>query len=480
MQSAAKVGLLLVVFVGLLIGGYAVLGKSLFAQPRDAYYVDLADAGGVSEGTAVLMAGVNVGSVSTIRLLSPQRAQMKLELIKGTKVPAGSTVQLPTSLIGFGDSPVTIVPPTSETTAMLAPGATLMGSKGSPLDSIFPEGKQTVAELTKTMAAFRKLLEDEKLMGRVTDLMTTSNKTLEQFGKLAQNANGFMASNQASINRAIIAATSAVQDVHKVTLRIAELVQQGKLEKDAFAILDRVKTISKHADDMVQNLNQLVNDPKLRGPITASASNVADITSTGKSIASNVETMTKNGIEISQNAAVVSQKAITLTDKATEIATKASEIEDQLKGVLDKVGGVFNKGAGGKELPKITTEMDLMRQSHPGYWRTDVGFSVPISDYRLDLGVYDAFESNKLTAQIGKSLTPRLGYRYGMYASKPGVGVDYLLAPRLSLRGDAWDINAPRLDLRTSYDIGNGLIGWLGFDRVLHDNAFTVGIGVRR
>jgi hypothetical protein len=193
-----------------------------------------------------------------------------------------------------------------------------------------------------------------------------------------------------------------------------------------------------------------------------------------------VADITKNGTTISENAVVVSKKAIVLTDKATEIATKASEIEDQLKGVLDKVGGFFNKAPSGKDIPKITSEMDLMRQSQPGYWRTDVGLSFPLQDSTLNLGIYDAFESNKLTAELGKNITDKFGYRYGIYASKPAIGVDYRLAPRLSLRGDAWDINAPRLDLRTSYEIGNGLIGWLGFDRILHENAFTFGIGVRR
>jgi len=122
MQSAAKVGLLLVVFVGLLIGGYAVLGKNLFGAKTDVYYVDLSDAGGVSEGTSVLIAGVNVGSVTAIKLLSPKRAELKLDLVKGVKVPVGSVVQLPTSLIGFGESPVNIVPPDKATSAMLSPG----------------------------------------------------------------------------------------------------------------------------------------------------------------------------------------------------------------------------------------------------------------------------------------------------------------------------------------------------------------------
>jgi len=418
--------------------------------------------------------------VASVKLESPKLAKLRLELNHGLRIPQGSSVQLPTSLIGFGENPVVIVPPESDSGGSIRPGTTMRGTKGSAIDSFLPEGRQTVAELNKTMAAFRKLLEDQKLQNRVGDLLATSNKTLERFGELANNANGLLVANQATIGKAITAATAAIQDVHKVTMRVAELVQQGKLQKDAEAILERMKKITLHADEMVQSLNTMVNDPKLRDPLTKTAANIQNITDTGKDIATNVSAMTKNGTEITQNAAVVSKKAIGLTDQASEIATKASQIEDQLKGVLDKVGGFFNKAPSTANLPKIRTEMDLFRESQPGYWRTDVNLSFPLADSTVYVGLYDALESNKITAELGKNLTDKLGYRYGVYASTASVGVDYLLAPRWSLRGDAWNINDPRLDLRTSYEFGNGFIGWFGVDRLLKDNAVTFGVGIRR
>ena len=480
MQSASKVGLLLVVFVGLFIGAYAVLGKSLFAPKADTYFATLSDAGGITQGTRILMAGVDIGTVSTIALTSPTEAKLTLSIVPGTKIPSGSSVLLPTSFIGFGDTSINIVPPESFGNTLIQPGTTLPGRKASALDGVLPDSKTTINELNRTMVAMRKLLEDQKMQNRVSDLLATTNKTLTQFGNLAANANQVVAKNQASIAQAIQAAAAAVQDVHKVTIKVAELVQSGKLQKDAVAIMDRVKVISEHANELLVSMNKLVNDPKLRDPINQSVANVADITNTGKTIAANTAEMTKNGIAITENVSTISKKAITLTDKATEIASKASQIEDQLKGVLDKVGGFFNKAPNTKDLPQITTEMNLFRQSHPGYWRTDFGISVPIKDSTLHLGLYDAFESDRLTAQLGRSVTSTFGYRYGVYASKPGLGVDFRLAPRLSLRGDAWDINDPRLDLRASYELGNGFLGWFGVDRVLKDNAITFGVGVRR
>ena len=57
MQGAWKVGLLVLAFVGLLIGAYAILGRTLYGQKSNIYYAEFDDAGGVSAGTPVLKIG---------------------------------------------------------------------------------------------------------------------------------------------------------------------------------------------------------------------------------------------------------------------------------------------------------------------------------------------------------------------------------------------------------------------------------------
>ena len=57
MQGAWKVGLLVIIFIGLLFGAYAILGKNFLSSRTTRYYADFSDAAGATQGTPVLMAG---------------------------------------------------------------------------------------------------------------------------------------------------------------------------------------------------------------------------------------------------------------------------------------------------------------------------------------------------------------------------------------------------------------------------------------
>ena len=60
------------------------------------------------------------------------------------------------------------------------------------------------------------------------------------------------------------------------------------------------------------------------------------------------------------------------------------------------------------------------------------------------------------------------------------MGVEYRLAPALSLRGGLYDINELRGDIRARYEFGNGLYGFVGVNRLFNQNAPTIGIGFRK
>jgi phospholipid/cholesterol/gamma-HCH transport system substrate-binding protein len=472
MQSAAKVGLLVVVFAALVLGGYAVLGQSLWQPAKTRYFAEFQDAGGIQRGAQILIAGVPVGSVSAVSLVSPRMARVTLMVDAGVELPNGTKAVIADSLIGLGETPLSLVAPAGAL-GKLAPDSVLQGSKPGPLEKVLPEGEQLVVEMSKTLTALRALLENRELQDNVTKLVKSTDRTMVAFGDLAQRFDGVAAQNQDAIRRSLNQAADAAADVRRLTDRLATLAEDPRFEREAKGILANVRSTTVKIDGLVADLRAAVNDPQLREPLAKAATNAAEITESGKRMA-------LKGEEIAANGATVSAKAIDLTDRANELMAKANAIADDVKKLIEQVSGVVGGARSGPSLNDVKGEMNLTREDKPGRWRTDVVAEIPVGNRALALGVYDAFESNSLIAQVVNDPDKALRYRYGMYGGKAGIGVDYSVAPRLSLIGDLWDLNDPRFDLRASYEFGDGLLGWVGLERAFRDNAYSFGIGFRR
>src|SRR5688572_16993526 len=134
MHGAWKVGLLVLVFAGLLVFAYTLLGRPLFVPERVDYYAKFEDAGGTASGTKVLMAGVPIGYVDEVKLAGPKLAVMTLKILPDIKIPTGSRAVISSSFIGLGDSPISIEPPAELTGASLPVGATIAGMHRSAIE----------------------------------------------------------------------------------------------------------------------------------------------------------------------------------------------------------------------------------------------------------------------------------------------------------------------------------------------------------
>ncbi|HWD41415.1 MAG TPA: MlaD family protein [Fimbriimonas sp.] len=478
MKSAAKVGLLLVVFIALVIGSYQILGHSLIAKRNRTIFVDMPDAGGMAPGTSVLMAGVRIGSVEKVTLIDPHNAQLTLRIEEKYGVPPGSTAVVSGSLVGLGDTPLMIEAPIGATGA-LADGAHIRGSKSGPLDNVLPGGgKDLYNNINGTLTSVQHLLKDEQLPAELKKLLKTANVTLvasqtslKRFNDLAGQASGLIEKNQGNLTAMVSTMRGTIQQVHDTAGAVARFVKEGKLQNGTVALLDRASKIETQASDLLTKLNSIAGDEQLKANLKATAQNISDTTAQGPALAANAK-------KITANIADITESAKPLPDKLNEVATKASDLETRLSHLLDKVESVKPPSAAG--LRNLSTELDLFRETTPGYWRTDINGTLPTHDGFVTFGIYDAFESNKLNIQIGKSLSPKFDFRYGVYASKPAVGVDYDFTPKFGLRTDVWNINSPEFDARFRYDFGGGLYGWLGVDRIFSGTAPTLGFGIRK
>ena len=482
MKAAAQVGLFVVVAVALFLGALVVIGKNLLPDSKDVYTVVMPDAGGLAKGARVLMAGVQVGEIAEVAVDTPTQAKLKIGLKKGTRLPLSTRALLAGSLVGLGDTPLSLVqdPRYKGPQGYYSPGMTLFGGKAGPLDAILPDGGTKIyTEFTETLESVRKLLDDKGYQKSIKNLLVTTDRTLATsqqtllaFAKLANRSDALLAQNQGQITAILKTAEGTLSSVQETALSIERFAKGGKFQGGAETLIADAHRIAVESEATLKDLRKTLNDPALNADLRATAANLK---ATSDKLPALLDD-TNRAIDSFTDLAAKSQD---LPGKIGNALDGAADLEKRLGGLTDKVGGVFG---GGKRtsFPPITTEVDLIRESDPAHLRTDLRISVPLSDGFVQAGLWDAFERNRLILQLGKTVSPSLDYRYGLYASRPGVGVDYRLAPKLGFRGDLWDLNNPRLDARLRYEFGGGLIGWLGMDRIFRGPTLTVGVGIKR
>lgn len=468
MQSAWKVGLFVVLFGALLLGAYAVLEKSFFAKPVDVYFAELPDAGGLTTGSVVLMAGVKVGQVKEIKLQGPTQARLALELEKGTQVPKGSSVLIPASFIAIGDKTVQIMPP-PKSSDFLLPGDTMAGRLGSPLDALAPQGTQTMEEVNKTLVAIQNLLGDKGLKSDLSTLMRSVTDTTKKFGGVANRIDGLIASNQNRFAGLLATTGATLENMQAVSVEIKKLVSSGELQGKTTVLLDNLNAAVLQGKQLVADMQGFVNDPELRNSFKGTMDNLKVMSDSGTKIAANAEVMSSNGVQISEDTKTLMQKANKLADQVQGLIEKFNKTVDKLSGPAKNV------------LEGISVEASVSHSTRPGHTRLDANVYVPVTAKdKVMFGLYDAFESNKINLMLQRQLSPSLGLRYGAYAGKPGLGVDYDLGAKLGLRADLYGLNDTRADARLNYRFANGIYGWAGFENMFGRTSPSIGVTFRK
>ena len=482
MKAAAQVGLFVVVAIALFLGAFVVIGKNLLPDSKDVYTVVMPDAGGLAKGARVLMAGVQVGEITSVAVDTPIQAKLKIGLKKGTRLPYGTHALLAGSLVGLGDTPLSLVqsPGYRGPKGFYSPGMTIVGDKAGPLDGILPDGGTKIySEFTQTLESVRKLLDDKGYQKSIKSLLATTDKTLQTsqatlqaFAKIANRSDALLAQNQGQINAILRSTEGTLTSVQGTALSIEKFAKSGKLQGGAETLVADAHRIAAQSEAILKDLRKTLNDPVVNSDLRATVANL-------KATSDKLPALVDDANRAVDGFTDLATKSQDLPGKLGSALDGATDLEKRLGGLTDKVGGVFGGGKP-RALPLISTEVDLIRESDPAHLRTDLRLSVPLSDGFVQAGLWDAFERNRIILQLGKKVNASFDYRYGIYASRPGVGVDYRLASRLGFRGDLWDLNNPRFDARFRYEFGGGLIGWLGMDRIFRDPSLTIGVGIRR
>ncbi len=471
MRAAWKVGLFVVFFAGLAVTLLLFMRVSVFGKRFSTYYAKFGDAGGVIEGSAVMQSGVRVGQVARVQFADDGQVMVKLDIFSGHRIPAGTTASIPGSIISLGERQLVLNVPKSSS-GVIQPDnedKPIPGVAINALDGLLPGLDTTMEQVNKTLVAVQDLLGDEELRGGLSNMLSTGAETTAKFGEVADTLNSTLARSGRGIDSMMASMARTLRNLEDVSVSVRRITTDGKLEAQANELLATVGAAAKEGKALVEDLHSMTNDPEMKASLKETMANFQSMSESGKKMAQDGEIITANGVDASQQAKEILAKANKLAD---EVAKLVSDVKGKVDDVVP--------GATRNLIPSVGIDGDLSYDTNTKKVRSDVTLRVPAGKETLLLGMYDAFESNKLTLQLEKSLNSRTDLRYGVYASRPGVGVSYEVAPNLVLRGDLYGLNDPRMDVRLRYDVSTGNYVWVGVDKLLGRNSVSLGVGIKR
>lgn len=437
-SPAVRVGILVFlafvafVLVFLFLRGYALLAN------RYVVIVTFDNALGLTEGAEVRMAGVPIGRVDSVTLDENQCARVVVDINRKYCVPTGSRFVIQSGVL-ISQQFIEVFPKRKEHTCLMD-GAKVKGETPVRVEELLPRAEVILDNLAESTTDLRKLVGNEEF--------------------------------QRSVRQ-------SARNIEQLTARLDKTVAliQGNVvrsQDDIDAIVANLRVASLNVRELTADLDTFISDSELQG-------NIKEIFADARASA---ETLEGAAASVERSATSI-EALVTSPEFQNDIRMTVSEARQAVESAREVVGRV-NKLLGGGHGPKIDiptrdTNLDVLYIPDDDRLRVDLATSIPLSGKRfLELGLYDLGVGNKLILQAGKPLGERADLRYGLYASRLGIGLDYDFSPRSFGRLDFFDTENTKLNMQAGYRFSESLGMLIGVDDLFGENKATVGVQLAR
>lgn len=281
-------------------------------------------------------------------------------------------------------------------------------------------------------------------------------------GFLAPNAQVF-GENPQGLDELMVAANQVLAEVKTLVQALNDVIGDEKVRA-------ALKETAFNARDITANLNRLsatlatmVDDNQ--GDVTAIVANLKDMSFSLKDTAARVDNMIANVDNNGQTAKDLRETIAALRQTSTRVEKMAAALEgvvtdpdtaknlkDTLRNARDataKANQMLDKVSGIKAKTSVEALYNPDKRKYQS--NADVTVSTSASDFAV-IGVSDIGEADNFNFQLGKS-NPAISQRFGIIDSKAGVGVDARLGSQLRMSLDVYDPNDVRVKLRTQYQV---------------------------
>jgi ABC-type transporter Mla subunit MlaD len=427
------------------------------------------DTKGITTQAPVRMQGVEVGDVENIHLNTsrhPFRPIVELQIDDRYNIPADSKITISTGVL-ISNAQVDITPGVGPA----IPHDTkevLQGQAGaSALAELSPELSDTVTRFNKTFDMLNRDLGSlthrlNRVLDQTSVLLATSNRTVKHTDDLIGNPKLKRELMESADNlRAVTMDARKTADRMSEDLKTLVKSSRGKFDDLSDKLLDLLTKVGNTVDEantVVAKLTEEVTDPRLQQSLQETAELARTTLARFNQIASDVHQLTGDPRLQGDLKASVDNLRV-----ASEHGEAVVEKVDSLLGGVVGPGGQVHK----PRLPNIQLMGNVSEQFNPAHFRLDVDGRMDVGPHGMvDLGLYDLGGDTRLNLQFGTRISDKLLTRYGLYASKLAVGVEWQPTPFLGLRGDLWNTDRTRLDAKALFGVNRDVSVWAGADAI--------------
>lgn len=452
-KAAFLVGLTIILAAAWMVATVIYLRGTLAA--RRVYTVDavFADALGIREQARVYLAGVEIGEVQKVWLTPDLRARVRMVLRKDVRIPEDTVAVVMSPGIAGVDKLIALVPGKSPLEAQ--EGTELRGTKEPGISDIAPIAQQTLQEVRQLVRSANEWLTDTEIRASVKQTLRNVEQASARLTALTEQTRKLLASTGRSLD-------AVVQDTRRSTRLLPEVVN------DLQALLEQSRELVRTAQHATESFDRFVSDERLQQNLRDTAREMSSLSAKLNRVAEDIGKYTGDE-ELRENVR-------TTVAEARATLTEARQATEKINRFVERLIQPSRLS-----IRPMDVSLDVYALLRDSAFRTDLTLSFPYRDNRFfHLGVYDVAESNKFILQYGSQLTPTLNLRYGLYASKPGVGVDWKVKPKLQFRADVFDPNNLQVNTRAKIQLDADWSLWIGIDSLFRDNQPVLGLQVTR
>ena len=495
-KSAVKVGILVLLACVLAVGAFMYL--SGIKLNTYIVRVHFKDTRGLLRQSVVRLKGVAIGEVQEVKLeqnggtLTPT---VTLAINKKYEIPTSYQFVIASGLL-ITNPTIEVRPPTATEQAAAPNPATPLqaavihtlpqdgtavvegGEAASALSNIDPQLSQTVANLNSSFT---------NLNAKLGTSFAKLNILLDKTNRLVDNSNDTMTKGKSLIadprlKNNLLETTENFKQLSITTRKTTENLSRnlnsvlnsskGKLDKlsdQGLALVGKLGNTVDDANNVVRKLTEQVSDPRLQSSLQETIELARSTLSSSRQIASDIHQLTGDPtLQANLKESAVNLKLTT---------ERSAAALDKLNNILGKFSNATDKARAPKA-PPIQLLVDAQESVNPGRFRLDVDARVPIGKRNLiDFGLFDLGDDTRLNLQGGTKFSDSLLVRYGLHASKLGVGLEYGNFPYSGLRADLYDANHPRLDVKGLLRVKKNVSIWAGADGFFRgDPVPTIGV----